>query len=126
MTKQEYYDLLVKSAFDGTFPGYDYESDTCLYRTPDGKHKCAVGVLIPDEKYSQNMDDGLPLRQIMDILGSEILPQGITASQLADIRRRHDDMVRKGWDAKAFIRLIDEYYYFRDITKVTPEEVVSS
>lgn len=32
------------------------EFDSCLYRGPNGT-KCAVGALIPDEKYSKDMED---------------------------------------------------------------------
>ena len=55
ISKQDYLTLLLETSRAGGFPAADPGARTCRYRTKDGR-KCAFGLLIPDEKYSPNME----------------------------------------------------------------------
>lgn len=99
MTKREYYDLLVKSCDDGTFPSGD--RDGCHYRAPGGK-KCAVGVLIPDDvwrswhesaKYLNNLsvyDLDNRLKQCGVFFDFNKVVDGLTMADLRSVQNAHD------------------------------------
>lgn len=52
MKKQEIFDTAVAALIKQGEPSYD---DGCYYRGPGGA-KCAIGHLIPDEKYSEGLE----------------------------------------------------------------------
>lgn len=109
MTKREYYDLLIQSATDGTFPSYN--GDMCVYRGP-GKAKCAVGLLIPDEKYSSYLE-GKPV--YLDSIQSKLeFPSNITISDLIDIQGAHDSLASKVWNSDLFINKIKSLACFKE------------
>lgn len=64
-TFQEWVRKLVEASLSGGFPSrhrqpeYDGEYVGCAYRGVGGS-RCAVGLLIPDEKYSSDMEGCLP------------------------------------------------------------------
>lgn len=99
MTKREYYDLLIKSAFDGTFPSLDKDG-ICLYRGPDNK-KCAVGLLIPDHCYNSCMEHKYA-RWVHDNFSFQFIPEGLTIENLCRIQSIHDNLA-KDWDAGTFV-----------------------
>ena len=86
-TKQEYYDELVCSALDGTFPSV--MPDGCMYRGFGGT-KCAAGILIPDDQYYETME-GCPFDEIYEDLG-DIIPKGMTINDVCSIQTWHDDL----------------------------------
>lgn len=128
MTIQEYHDLLVKSATDGTFPSYRVRSDgdiDCLYRGEEGR-RCAVGVLIPDELYDPSYES-TGAWSLPDPLLETILPDGMTASDLELIQEAHDNCVSwwngfgksvlQSWDPDDFIARIDELDCFKEVAR---------
>src|SRR5690606_20582833 len=98
LTKQEYYDLLVKSATDGTFPSYDPESKRCRYQGPNGS-KCAVGLLIPDSDYDRGFE-GWAARALGERFKRKWLPQNMDLEDLQEVQDCHDRNARRGpWNA---------------------------
>jgi hypothetical protein len=87
MTARDYFELLCHTSRRGGFPAYEPGIGGCRNRTSDGR-KCAVGVLIPDEKYNS----------ACEVLGPTLLaeegyleiPAGLTAYELLQIRSCHD------------------------------------
>lgn len=53
-TRQEIFDIVVKHLLTQNRKSQEEEFG-CLYRGPDGL-KCAVGALIPDDKYSDGLE----------------------------------------------------------------------
>lgn len=89
MTKQEYYDLLVKSASDGTFPSYSSEERKCMYRkdgTANCKARCAVGLLIPDCRYKVR-HEWTAIEDLKDVIE---LPEDMTIADLYAVQNAHD------------------------------------
>ncbi len=115
MTKQEYYDLLMRSAGDGTFPSVDAEG-TCLYRGPNGK-KCAIGVLIPDEKYTPHLE-GQRAVEVLHLCGTSA-PAGIEWYDLCKIQRDHDGLARACWHADSFVASMNSLPCFADVARET-------
>jgi hypothetical protein len=108
MTEQEYYDLLVKSATDGTFPSGEIHpiGFNCLYRTRDGR-KCAAGLLMSDSDYDRSMEG----RDFVDLMDEhpelkECIPKGMNSEIVWQIQGCHDRNAKdkKGWDANEFIK----------------------
>lgn len=125
MNKQDYYDLLVVSAFDGTFPSID-ENGLCLYRGPNGT-KCGVGILIPDDIYLPNIE-GEGVRFICEKY--DIIPKNMTPMDIIIVQGYHDrtakyaefDFIQK------FLSLINnDLRIFDDVIKIKgcPEELLT-
>ncbi len=110
MTKKEYYDLLVRSATDGTFPSV--KGNVCQYRK--GSHKCAVGLLIPDDKYHK----GLEGIDVYHDLVKEVVevPEGLTIKNLTLVQVCHDNLAfDQEWNANDFIIKLNKLEFFQDI-----------
>ena len=55
-TAQEIFDVSTKALIEQGFPSYDPDyGGTCYYRGPNGT-KCAIGHLIPDDKYDPDFE----------------------------------------------------------------------
>lgn len=122
MTKQEYYNLLVDSARNGNFPATEPGplGPRCKYRTPDGK-KCAAGHLIPDHKYSPDMENRMAVS--LRIVAAMEIPEGMNAWDVRWVQSAHDSQascVNKPWDAQKFITAINDLLCFSDVVRVTP------
>lgn len=96
MTKQEYFELLKESAYNGTFPSaVKHERGTsCLYRkdkTAGCKQRCAVGLLIKDEDYDSDLD----LSPAYEVLHLVDIPEGMTEGDLLNVQMAHDDEARR-------------------------------
>lgn len=120
MTKQEYYDLLVKSAQDGTFPSV--KEGKCYYRL--GDRKCAVGLLIPDHQYHE----GLEFRSAKQLpLDSLQIPEGMSLVDLSEIQYIHDKIsYYLYWDYQTFITELNNLPVFDDVVKVNHEDLCQS
>lgn len=77
-TKQETFDTVVAHLRKQGKPASN-DDGTCMYRTTDGL-KCAVGALIPDERYTAILEDYLPcidgrheLNDLLNELGHDIV-----------------------------------------------------
>lgn len=119
MNKREYKNLLEKSAFDGTFPSYNRGDDdnypSCRYRkdlTPNCKERCAIGLLIPDDKYDVNFDGCYSASRIMEKL--EIKVEGLTEMDLLRIQSIHDTCASdlNGWSGDKFIKQLNQLECF--------------
>jgi len=120
VTKQEYYDLLVKSAFDGTFPGFDRERFECEYRSPDGCRKCAVGILMSDQFYRKSYE-GNTVRYLVEKMKTDvspILPDGMTYEDLQTVQKIHDSLAAlNGWSGDWFVDRINTLSIFQDVQR---------
>lgn len=87
----------------GAVLGYDEEYDCCCYRTSNG-HKCAVGCLIPDEKYSQSFEGKL-VRDFVCDLNWNITNR--TLEFLERVQTLHDNSST----VERFVIELDGYYY---------------
>lgn len=92
MTLQEQVDKICEKV-EKEFTGLSYVDLTgseyrCLYRSHEG-HKCIVGLLIPDEEYSTELEgtSGLNIVKTYDILSD------YNGHLLNDIQRIHDRYV---------------------------------
>ena len=88
-TKQEVFDKIVnhlRSMETRSANG----AGTCRYRAPDG-NKCAVGILISDNKYSESME-GLAVCTLVDVF-SHVLPKYISkySGMLEKFQELHDE-----------------------------------
>lgn len=76
--------------------------DKCLYRGPNGL-KCAIGCLIPDELYDNNMDYGGNSSIQHALEKNPALAKyfsGIPLLLLSDLQRAHDAIMN--WDENGF------------------------
>jgi hypothetical protein len=91
MTNQEAFDYVVAQLVAQGEPSVSHGSHggVCQYRGNNGC-RCAAGWLIPDDKYSPNMEgnsvDYPPIR--------EVLPSGPDFTLLVDLQSAHDWAVR--------------------------------
>jgi hypothetical protein len=92
-TQQGLFDTVVAHLFTQGRPALvtgDDDSDRstgdCLYRGPNGT-KCAIGCLIPDDRYSESLEDLEACNvQVMEAVGA---PDG-HGSLMKDLQRVHD------------------------------------
>lgn len=115
MTKLEYKDLLIKTSSAGLFPCYTTNkngSASCLYKSSDNGRKCAVGLLIPDDRY-RTLFEGANFTEVVDKGIGDNMPEGVTIEDLQKIQRCHDFQacdIQKGrstaWDHNLFVSAI--------------------
>lgn len=128
MTKQEYFDLLVQSASDGTFPSITIKGDVrdnCRYRadgTANCKQRCAVGLLIPDEMYDPTLE-GMSAYKLYHHLESLPIPDGLKLRDLFRIQQAHDSMALVGWDEEEFLEVISDLDCFLGVDKSSLQRV---
>lgn len=71
MTAQEIFNIVALHLFNQQAGSFDENYEHCLYRNDDGL-KCAIGCLIPDEKYSEDMEgdssENIPFFTVEDLL----------------------------------------------------------
>jgi hypothetical protein len=125
MTKQQYYDLLVETSRSGGFPSVGVH-DKCVYRGDNGR-KCAVGLLIPDDEYSERWDKdectGLTCgeecpRGLLACVKRHI-PEGMKLEDLEDCQSAHDmnTDLNKPWNHAGFVKLLNGKDFFSDVVK---------
>lgn len=115
MTKLEYKDLLIKTSLAGLFPCYTTDMNapaSCLYKSFDGTRKCAVGLLIPDDRYLSSFEGG-SFTDVVDKGVADNMPEGLTLEDLQKIQKCHDYQVagiKRGsmqeWDHNTFVSAI--------------------
>lgn len=114
MTRQEYKELLIQCARDGTFPSYEESlggKKICRYRGP-GNKKCAAGVLIPDDKYTSEMEGRGIFASFVE--KSIQVPEGMLVEDLFYVQQIHDNLVH-AWDPKVFIEEIEKLPFFKGV-----------
>ena len=116
MTRKEYFQLLIDSAVDGTFPGtrkiYDLEKDfstiemtVCALRGENGT-KCAVGLLIDDKDYDIRMESG-------DFISLANIPEGMTKQEIFSCQTCHDSAYNHTVSdsfSNAFYKLLKKHF----------------
>jgi hypothetical protein len=124
MNKADYYNLLVQTSAEGRFPSIKIDglNSSCMYRSPEGL-RCAVGLIIPDEKYKKEYEQTNVL-SLVDRFGLMLdLPEGLTLTDLSAIQKTHDSMAlqwdeksdsysAKPWDHAHFVRQLNELQCF--------------
>lgn len=104
MTRQETFDLVVAHLRKQGRKCVDPDTNRCRYRGPDGL-KCAVGVLIPDEKYSATFETRgalwSPISSVLRELGHD--PVLCNSLQLV-----HDSVSVDNWEPH-FEDVADKY-----------------
>lgn len=124
LTEQQYYDLLAKSAQDGTFPSIVKERTgpvRCKYRqdhTASCKQRCAAGLLIPDELYRVDME-GASACWIPDLI--PFIPDGMDNDDVTAIQEFHDAVAKSesGWNAAEFVDHINNLPCFSGVQQVS-------
>ncbi len=107
LTRQEYRNLLERCSLDGTFPSRHRLN--CYYRldgTPESKQRCAIGVLIPDDKYHTDMEAGLTVTVLTHPFIQDYFPEGVSIDLMNRIQRLHDRTTP--WCHSRFIQGVDE------------------
>lgn len=98
MDKQQIFDTVATHLLKQGKPALSAEG-YCRYRTDDGL-KCAVGVLIPDDKYDPKIE-GYPVGDAGDVgaMVRQALPFSTNPNLinfLADLQFYHDNVLRTG------------------------------
>lgn len=94
LTKQEYLDRLLAACEDGTFPSVGFTGG-CAYRadeTATCKQRCAVGLLISDDKYESVMDSGN--YSLSRLCKEDVVEpvEGFGVNELRIVQMYHDDI----------------------------------
>jgi hypothetical protein len=91
MTRQEILDIVAPALINQGCQSYSTSLNTCVYRGPNGT-KCAVGHLIPDEIYNDDME-GLNVKSLSGIDGvPEYFRDNKILKFLSDLQMLHDDI----------------------------------
>jgi hypothetical protein len=104
MTNQEIFDFVVRALLKQGRPAYD--GNQCRYRTSDGR-KCAIGHLIPDEKYTPAMESYSPTREVV-YKGLPFEASGILQVFLKDLQFTHDSPACRGLDGPRWVEAFAE------------------
>jgi hypothetical protein len=70
----------------GVIRRHEYMNDSCMYRGPNGT-KCAVGMFIPDDKYSHDMETFSPEAEPVKAI-SNLFP--LTLEEMRQMQYIHD------------------------------------
>lgn len=115
---QEAFDIAAKGLLAQGKRSFDEEHEICMYRAPNGC-KCAVGFLISNEAYSNNLED----RRASDTIVQNALKEsGVNVdvsgmdTMLMRLQRIHDE--NESWEeGKIKQGLIDVAHFFDLSTK---------
>jgi hypothetical protein len=89
LTKQEAFDRMVRGLRDQGWRKSTFPDGRCAYRG-EGGLKCAIGHLIPDEKYTSNMDNAWSPYGVLCEVKISVEDQR-PWSFLSDCQNAHDD-----------------------------------
>jgi hypothetical protein len=113
-TKREVFDRVREHLLSQMKQSIDEEGD-CKYRGPDGL-KCAIGCLIPDDVYTQELEGWLGF--LVSDVGFVIDGQPVHRYQheaygmLVDLQSLHDDMHPSKW--KDFLDFLEKQHFRQD------------
>jgi hypothetical protein len=101
VTKQETFDIVARHLLTQNETAYE-PNRGCMYRTSDGK-KCAIGCLIPDDRYTPKIEStslflGDPAGALIRDLGYDM----DTIGMLEDLRLVHDARSVFDWPKALF------------------------
>lgn len=106
MTPQQIFNKVVHHLMTQGCKSKDEARSLCMYRGPNGT-SCAVGCLIPDDKYSEDLEeipiggicnDDASSQQILDALPFEVTP--LIESLLIELQHTHDSYRVEDWPNK--------------------------
>lgn len=110
--KQEYFNRMVAGlAGQGFERAFNEKVGSCAYRAPDGK-KCAIGQLIPDDKYGADLEGprGPVLERIGALTSEEVDDCDSDGMEFfGDAQGAHDDGYTPD-DMKALLLGVGEKY----------------
>lgn len=120
MTKQWYYDELVRRSAEGLFPAVGTAG--CAYRATSGL-KCAIGVLIPDSDYEVGWENhdfaGVASQFGKPAWWPEWLQWSEDESSSAyQLQLCHDEL-SGGWSHRKFVERLNRLALFADVEKVS-------
>jgi hypothetical protein len=129
---REYFDLLCRTSRAGGFPATEPNypgSIKCRYRTSDGK-KCAIGLIIPDDKYIPEAEGASSLW--CQRMGLFDVPEGLTTNDMIRIQFAHDDITKATgtefsppWPHDRFVKLlrkqVPKFAAYDDPTTTEPQ-----
>ena len=111
MSNQEIFDKVVRHlSAQGLCAMLD---GTCAYRG-DGGLKCAVGCLIPDGIYHEDIE-GKNVKNLFNNFPDQMKASGLdpkSADLLTDLQRIHDNRVKRDW--KRNLLNVAEHYHLDD------------
>lgn len=126
MNKYEYFRLLVETSKNGGFPAVKKNELTgkykCCYRTDDGK-KCAIGLIIPEEKYNVDFEDR-PYRYLVQTDCFNAYIEDVTTNQLDKIQTLHDQILSEyntvvlEWNHQYFVKGLKDILRINDLEEV--------
>ena len=116
ISRVEYYRMLLKAATSGVFPSMDQDGQ-CLYRL--NSHKCAVGILIPDDVYLSYADNTGGLSGFNFFTRQDVIHvEGFIEQDYLIMQEIHDDFARqllpfnedqrKSFDVNGYIKALNE------------------
>jgi len=82
-----------------------YDSNVCLYRSPDGS-KCAIGALISDKEYRASMEGTCASELVRHALPHKF--RNVSTDMLQDLQEMHDENKPSTWGGK--LRVIAKRY----------------
>lgn len=92
MDNQQAFNTVVQHLRTQGAPSETYNpksgGNLCVYRHPDGVRRCAVGVLIPDEYYTPQMENKAV--GTLQLNGLAPFLRGISSDMLVDLQDAHD------------------------------------
>ena len=107
LTKQQIFDRATEHLRQQRAQSIDPVTSVCRYRGPDGL-KCAVGVLIPDELYSPEMEGLLADEVVKRHPALASLFSADSPSLLNSLQHVHDFWALKDWE-EGFAEIAKEH-----------------
>lgn len=95
MTKQEIFDTVVIALRAQGSRSWCSTRMVCMYRAPNGD-KCAAGHLIPDDKYSEGLEESTFVGPHCEAVG--IKPGSSEHQLIAGLQSIHDDYIVSEWE----------------------------
>lgn len=107
MTAQEIFDTVAEHLLNQNAKAVD-ECGVPMYYAPDGK-KCAIGCLIPQELYKEEME-GLGASNVFDAFRMNDIVSGECYNLVDYLQYVHDELDVEKW--RASLVTVAEYYNF--------------
>ena len=97
MTRQEMFDIAAKHLLTQRVRSVDPVTGSCRYRGPQGR-MCAIGPMIPDEKYSPDMEGwGVGSCDVWNAMGLDSDDPGNLKTLAHKLQRIHDAWAPTAW-----------------------------
>lgn len=102
MTRNEFYEEIVRAENHGNYPALDFKLDfnNCQYRTSNGK-ACLAGTFIPDKEYCGEGS----LWKYENYL-KDNSPEWLTIDLFAKLQAIHDKFAKYDWNGILFLSMV--------------------